>query len=844
MKSQNQMFCKVLIIPLILVVMITLCIGLFPFNSKAKSTKPKWKKQPASLEIGKTYRYRIKHCPKKSTILFSSNHSSLARINRKSGLLHAKKTGSVVITAKIKQAHKETKKLKTHIRIIKKKSTSTSKNKSLHSSINGTEKKQIPNSSSILKHVDFSVAESINPWNHSIMLYSSRILLQSEVQDTKIILTPPITKSNSKINLSLTADFSSLSPDGKTITYQLSTDSAKSLCPGNGTLDGEYEITGNFFANPLRTQYHERIHKNSICGYVLNTNQKSLPNVSIKLYTDSQSPPIASTTTDSKGYYEFLNITDKNITLKAEIRNYDTYTLSTLNPAGQNICQNIIMHPDSTKNLAVSCQILNKQNQVVKNTAVILTTKDTDFTADTSSDTSSSCDFPSGHKSNNFYLQGVVDSEGFISFANQENINSNEYTRINHYSDHSLPEYLHAKMPVSNSIIHDPLQKMTRNQDYVLYVFPTTNGSSMPKDYQMESFSFSFDPLLSDSLFLQIHLQDLPFLSTESVSIYSNTLANTVSSYHYSLYDKKGNELFQTTLSPLSKDVHNDYSGQLTTALQHKKIRLPDGDYYTAITAFSHDITKKTDSPYVEESINSGTTILPIQIQNNTLAPVSFTISPCQTFHVLTYINSYDKNLKNISFILYQKKDTSWFPIGTYTTDSFAPIHSGQKAYLNFPVSFNASYYLIPSSSQYQISSGSYFTISKEQNNISTTIASELENSINTNTPEHQILLNLVPDNETIKNENVELSKLLDYVNLCTNRTSLHENYFSSSTTYPNTVYAYNQVDGTFTNLLLATPSLSSSENISSPFICDRLQNGTTIHTTQQSYSTTPFFVK
>lgn len=851
-------------IPVIVIILITICISLFPRHSKAKTTKPTWKKQPSSLEIGKTYPYRIKHCSKKASIRFSSNHSSLASINRKTGQLRAKKPGKVVITAKIKQAKKKTIKLKTHIRIIKKKTAFVGKNNSSSLSTNVNKNKQKTDQSSILKHVNFSVAESINPWNHSIMLYSSRILLPSEVQDTNLQLTPPTIKSNPKTNPSLTAQFSSLSADGKTITYQLNKESRKTLCPGNGTSDGKYEITGNFFTNPLHTEYHERIHKNSLCGFVLNTNQTSLANVSVNLYISSQNTPIASTNTNSNGYYEFQNITEKNITLKAALENYDTYILTSLNPTETNLCQNIIMHPTSSKNLAVSCQILNKQNQAVKNTAVILTTKDADFISNSDTNTSSS-NLPSKDKSKEFCLQGLVDANGFISFANQEIIDSKEYTQINCYSDQSSPKYLHAKMPVSESIIHDSFHRMTRNQDYVLYVFPSTDGSTIPKDYQMQTFSFSFDPLLSDSLFLQIHLQELPLLSAEKVSIHSDTLTNSVSGFHYILYDKKGNELFQSTLSPLTKDSENDYSRQLTTALQFDKIRLTDGDYYAAVTAFSSSSSAKSGLSDKEESVISGTTILSVQIQNNIISPVSFTLSPCQAFHALTFIDNCDENLENLSFKLYQKKDTLWFPIGTYTTDSFASLHSGQRAYLNLSVSSGTDYMLIPSSTKYQISSGNYFTAPEvqkkmispstadqenivssstaDQENIISSSIEDQENIISSQTPEHQILLNIVSDHEVVIKDTPDLSALLDYVNLCVSQANFDDSYFSNSATYPNTVYAYYQADGTFTNLLLATPSLSSVENISSAFIYDRLQNGRVILTSQATYSTTEFFV-
>lgn len=852
MKSQNQKLYKFLITPTITAIIIILCIGFCPLNGKAKTCKPKWKKQPSSLEVGKTYHYRIKSCPKNAVIQFSSNHTSLAGINRKTGLLRAKKAGNVIITAKIKQSQKKTKKLKTRIRIIKKKNTSTDKNKISTLSTDTTENKEISNQSPILNHVSFSIAESINPWNHSIMLYSSRILLQSEVQNTDLTLTPSMIESNSKTNTPLKAYFSSLSADGKTITYQLNEDSSKKLCPGNGTLDGEYEITSNFFSSSLRTQYHERIHENCICGFVLNSSQTSLANVSIQLYINSQNTPIASTITDKNGYYEFQNITDKNITLKAESENYNSYSLSSLNPAGQTICQNIIMHPISTKNLVVSCQILNKQNQAAKNTAVILTTKDADFTGNTiySPDKTFSTD----DKTTNFFLQGFVDANGIISFANQETINADNYTQISCHPNQSLPVYLHGKMPVSDSIIQDPLHVLTRNQDYILYVFPTTDGTAIPRDYQMESFSFSFDSLLSDSLFLQIQLQDLPSLNADKVSIQSDTLTDSVSSYHYTLYDKKGNELFQTTLSPSSKENQNDYSKQLTTALQADKIRLTDGDYFAAITAFSSDSSEKSDYSNEKETPISGTTILSVQIQNNTISPADFSLSPCQTMHALSYIDNYNENLENISFILYQKKDTLWFPIGTYTTDSFTSIHSGQKAYLNLPVSPGTDYYLNPLSTKYQINSGNYFTIPEEQKNMMATNTSKQENmtTINTSeqedlipshTPEHQIILDFVSDHETNRKDALDLSGLLDYVYLCTNITFFHKDFFDNSTTYPNTVYAYYQTDGSFANLLLATPSFSYYENNSSTFIYNRLQNGTAILTSQPSYSTTAFFV-
>lgn len=833
MKSTVQLLRKPLLCLSAAIIVLAYSITFFPLQTAAKTTKPKWKKEIASLEIGKTYRYQIKYCPKKAKVQFSSNHTSLAAINRKTGLLRAKKKGSVLITAKISQANKKTKKLRTKIRITKKKTAELNPKKSSVLSIHSETNNQTAKSSSVLEHVTFSVAKTINPWNHSIMLYSNRILLQSEVQDTNLTLSPLTTKSNAKVDSILTAHFSSLSADGKTITYQLNPDSAKMLCPGNGTLDGEYKITAAFFRDTLRTHYQERIHLNSINGYVLSTDQNPLSNVTVKLYANSHNTPLAVTTSDQNGYYQFQNIIENNIRLEASLENYDSFSQSPLSPAGQNICQNIILHPSSSKNLAVSCQILDEQNHPIKNAAVILMKKNQSSTDKISS--------LSDGKSEKSFLQGRVDQDGRICFANQHDpLLSDGYTQIKYHANDSVSEFISGQMPLSNSIISDSLNPMSRNQEYILYIFPAASETSIPRDYQMESFTFSFAPLLSDQLYLQIHLQKLPLLSSEKVSIYKDTLTTTVTEYQYHLYDRSGNQLFQTILSP---QPENNYAKQLTTALYHHNMRLPDGNYYAAITALTDNSSEKPISSDIEtisvkmdsspaRFVSSTTSIQPVQIHKNVISAASFTLSPYQTFRSLTFTDYHDEPLEKVSFILYQKSDATWFPIGTYTTDPFSSVHSGQKAYLDLPVSIDISYCLAPVDTNYRITSGTFFDLFPEQNVIH---SSEI--------PQHQILFTKVLHNKYTTKDEQDLSALLDYVDLCTTSNSFLTDYFSHSATYPNTVYAYHQADGIFTNLIFATPTFASLENPFSNLICNHLQNGAMIHTSQKSYSTTPFFV-
>lgn len=785
---------------------------LFPASSNAKTRKPKWKKEITSIETGKTFRYRIKHCPKKAIVQFSSNHTSRASIHRKTGLLQARKTGNVVITAKIKLNRKKQKQLKTKLRVIHK-SVSIKKNTTTNQPKKIAKKESPSDSSGILSNVTFTVAESIHPWNHSILLYSNRILLLSEVQDTSLSLIPFTTTSHSKKDLVLSANFLSLSADGKSVTYRLSEDSARKMCPGNGTRNGKYLITSDMFQNALYTKYQERLCPQSVNGFVLDSHQRSLSQVSVKLFSDSEDILLAETVTDQNGYYQFQNITKNNVTLRAELKGYDTYSLSSLNPTDQNICQNIIMHPTSTKDLAVGCQILDEQNHPITDTAVVLTTK--------SNITSDGGFLRTEKKPGTLFLKGFVDSKGTILFTNQKSIHPNGYTQIKHYYDHSLPEYCEETLPISDSIISDPCHSLNRKENYVLTVFPKTDGSSMPKDYEMTSFSFSFAPLLTDHLLVQVHLRELPFTSAEKLSIQADHLEKLPDIYHYTLYDKNGHLLFQTRLTPSSENDRQDYSKQLNIALHDQKIRLQNSNYFAAVTAFS---SSNPDYPC--------TTIQHVQIKNQKLSDTQFQLATCRTFHALVLADSNLDQVDPICFHLYQKLNTTWIPIGTYKTSVFSDIYAKQKAYLTIPVSItDTSYLLVPTDHKYLISSGAILTVSSDK-------------TIITSVPEHQIQIIHRPIDTENSTEYKITSELLQFSPLAPNVISFYHAFYASSATYPNTVYAYYQQNGEFTANLLATPGISSVHNIASAFICDRLQNGTSISTTQTTYSTTPFFVK
>lgn len=782
---------------------IVFMVPLFPVSCQAKTTKPKWKKEISSLRIGKTFHYHVKGISKKTKIYFSSNHVSRASIQRKTGLLRAKKSGDVVITAKIQRPHKKIKKLRTKVKIIAKKNTNSSL-RSNDTPITQADTSANPSNTHdpfLLDHVKFTVSKTINPWNHSLMLYSNRILLQSEVQNSTLTLSR-ITEKNAQNNaIKLTAQFSSLSKDGKTITYHLSDSSAQKICPGNGTQNGDYRITSAIFSGELQTHYQERIQPNSICGFAITEEGTALADVSITLSSSTSNIPLATTKSDHNGYYQFRDVIEKEIKLTAQLKNYDTFSLSPLHPEKQMLCQNIIMHPASTDKLTISCLITNSQEQPVTNATVMIT-----------------------DNQQNPLTWGEVDPKGQITFTNHDITTDKGYTMINYQNMISTPKYQKGKMPIADTILRNDEHPFSRNQQYRLYVIPATNGSSIPKDYHMVSFTFSFASLLSDQLFLQIHLQTLPIISVEKISINTDQISESFSYLDYLLYDNHGNRIFHTTLPSLTSHHDSNYSDSLSNIMQNHVLRLYDGKYYTSITAYS-----SKGQPI------STTTILPVYIKNGILRPTTYSLTPAKVSRSLIYAK-FPKDISDqISFDLYQKSDTIYFPIGKYTSDHLISItDSTSKAYLDLNVlQPNTTYCLVPDNTDYTISSGAIFhTSSNTDDNVANPI------------PNHQIILTNTSVQNNITENLFSGYDLSNYFPLCIENQNLDSKFFASATSYPNTIYAYYQPDGKFTNMFFATPAfLLSNDDFSMTTIYNRLQNENVMYTSQASYRMTPFFV-
>ena len=161
----------------------------FPKKAYAKSSVCFARKYNI-LTIEKNVLYKIKNLGKTDYVRYSVSNPSLASIGKKSGLMTPKKAGKLTVNAVI--YNKKHKRLKT-----------------LTNNVTIQQKKQI------LPNAVFKVNKGINPWNFTISLSCSRILLKKEIQADKLTITPKGRKSPK-----LTASFTSISADGKEIIYK------------------------------------------------------------------------------------------------------------------------------------------------------------------------------------------------------------------------------------------------------------------------------------------------------------------------------------------------------------------------------------------------------------------------------------------------------------------------------------------------------------------------------------------------------------------------------------------------------------------------------------------------
>ena len=87
------------------IILLTITLLYIPKISGAKNTNepaPKFQNKYNTIYVGKSYKYIILNKPQNSSVRFSINNKKLAKLNSNTGLLLAKKKGTVKLKAEIK----------------------------------------------------------------------------------------------------------------------------------------------------------------------------------------------------------------------------------------------------------------------------------------------------------------------------------------------------------------------------------------------------------------------------------------------------------------------------------------------------------------------------------------------------------------------------------------------------------------------------------------------------------------------------------------------------------------------------------------------------------------------
>lgn len=342
-----------------------------------------------------------------------------------------------------------------------------------------------------LKHVKLSVSAKMNPSDHTLLLYSNRILLKSEVRRSKLTLSLKGQKNSSR---KLKATFLSLSKNGKKITYQLNAASRAYLCPGNGTRNGTYRVNSSLCSKSFQTKYRERFTPNILTGFVLSQKGAAVPSAAVSLF-DAKNQKIRTVKTDRSGHYKFPKISKTNLSMVVQKKGYATSRITSLSPLGKTECQNVILSPATEKNLALSCYVRDNQKHPIRSATLLL--KDS---------------------SNRTIFQGNTDASGRITLRNRKSPASNRFTLISCDQNNMRASYQKKAFPSANLHILSGQKAFKRKNMYSLYV-SVSKKSSQKIEYQGECFHFSFSSFPSDQATFQIRLQPLSTLSPNQAAI-------------------------------------------------------------------------------------------------------------------------------------------------------------------------------------------------------------------------------------------------------------------------------------------------------------------------------------
>lgn len=726
-------------------------------NTANAASFPLFAKKYQTLTIGKKVQYKIKNLKNSYSVFFSVSDSSLACIHPKTGILYPKKSGKIIVKANIyNKKHQKLQTIKDSVKILKK--------------------------NTILPNASFQMKETINPWNFTLMLTCNRILLEKEIKNSKLTIVPRGKKSPE-----LKANFSKLSSNGKDITYILERSSQKKLCPGDFSMNGNYTLESTHFQKKLSLVYQERLTKNTLSGFVLQSDGSPVKNALLSLKTNTSNKQCS---TDKTGHYTLKNITNP-ISLTVSKEGYQTTTIDNPFLSNQGVsCENIILR--SQKDTAVSMEFLvtDTSNHPISNASVYILP----FKEGNNKKTEKLSAFSDLLSKENMITCQNTDVSGSLFLSNADlsaqfpapcsNIIANNSTELS---------YISAYQPTSNNCVTLNPNQLNTTEQYLIYV-NKPSLSKAPPSYYAQKLSFSFSSLSTNHAYFHIQLSECPNTYFQSLSIIPENTVSLSSCDSLCLrlfYPNQRESFFQYQIN---KDSFQNKESQLFIPYLQLPIALLDGTYYLQIQAYSQN-----------DNLFSETCILPVSIENATFQLKTILLQAPRYARILTY-GLFEEKLPQMAFFsLYQKSDTHYFLIDTFSTDMFTKGENKiSTSQLLLSHLLNDQSYLLVSTPN-DIMAKETFSFTANQQNTFLTKKEAVYSSI----PLTQILCvdaNLL-DASDFNCISSEETVLISY-------SFFHEitpDFVRSCNTYPNCILAFYHTDGTLlTTTLTNKPSQSS----------------------------------
>ena len=721
--------------------------------SSAAVKKPSFAKKYNKVAVGTSVYFSLKHVKKSYHIQYTSSNTKIATIKKSTGKCTGISSGKCTIYAKIyNKKHRKVKTLKHALKVVK---------------------------NSLLPNASFHLVQSINPFNYTVKIGCSRILLKKEVQKSKISLTK---NGNSS---PLSATFSELSTTGKEVTYTLNSQSQKKLCPRNGTMDGTYTLSSPLFRKKITLSYQERIGSHSLSGYVFSVEGTPINQAYIKCMAESS---VETCRTDSNGFYHLKNVKNP-ISITVTKSGYLPETLSqptTFSHATR--CENFFLHREKENQFTAQFHVAQQCGTPIPQASVSIIQSDRD---------------------NQILCSGETDEKGNILFYANQIPSSAPCTKWTIGQKDSL-DYENLFTPDSaNSIKIAPL---SLDKNYTLLV------GKPPKEnvpgYPFRKFTFCPKDYLSQQFLFDVKLSDSNSLSLENLSFKWDRKSNPLpANLRLSFYQKQCHKPVLTASLSANDFRVNEHALFLPSNIPYS---LPDGSYFVKGMLEDEEHHCISQSSIIEISIFAG------KCSSRELSFLTGSYA-----RILAYGDFAQTDI-HATFHRYEKINGEYFYIDTLTTSPFQGKKWDMKtANLILPCTqAEASYLLLPGEGE--IISDKHLIFTAKELNIYSG-----EDTAITSFPMAKISCHPASENTSDS-----LPGIWDkeYIPPVTSHGNATKSYVRSCPSYPNTITAFRKNDGLFLSASIAQSSWKNIISNTGHAIMDIYANGKELVTTQDSY--------